>query len=65
VAPPPGFAEDELLRLVASAERGSEHPLGEAVVRGARARGLALADASGSTPSPATASRRRWTAARC
>jgi Cu+-exporting ATPase len=33
---------DELLRLVAIAERGSEHPLGEAVVRGAEARGLVL-----------------------
>ncbi len=35
-----GFSEDELLYLVASAERGSEHPLGEAIVRGARARGV-------------------------
>ena len=32
----------ELLRLAAIAESGSEHPLGEAVVRGAKARGLAL-----------------------
>jgi Cu+-exporting ATPase len=32
--------EDELLRLAASAEASSEHPLGEAIVRGARARGL-------------------------
>jgi Cu+-exporting ATPase len=40
-----GFREDELLRLAASAERGSEHPLGEAVVRGAQARGLNLSDA--------------------
>jgi Cu+-exporting ATPase len=31
---------DELLRLASAAERGSEHPLGEAVVRGAEARGL-------------------------
>jgi Cu+-exporting ATPase len=35
--------EDELLRLAASAERGSEHPLGEAIVRAAQERGLALA----------------------
>jgi P-type Cu+ transporter len=41
-----GLSEDELLRLVASAERGSEHPLGEAVVEGARRRGLCLAEAS-------------------
>jgi Cu+-exporting ATPase len=41
-----GLSENELLRLVASAERGSEHPLGEAVVEGARRRGLGLAEAS-------------------
>ncbi len=35
--------EDELIRLAASAESGSEHPLAEAVVRGARAMGLAIA----------------------
>jgi Cu+-exporting ATPase len=34
--------EAELLRLVASAERRSEHPLGEAIVRGAEQRGLTL-----------------------
>ncbi|HEX8552720.1 MAG TPA: heavy metal translocating P-type ATPase [Abditibacteriaceae bacterium] len=33
---------DELLRLTASAERGSEHPLGEAIVRSANERGLLL-----------------------
>ncbi|HYG11120.1 MAG TPA: heavy metal translocating P-type ATPase [Pyrinomonadaceae bacterium] len=41
-----GFEEDELLRLAASAERGSEHPLGEAIVRRAQERGLALANAT-------------------
>ncbi len=35
-------AEEELLRLAASAERGSEHPLGEAIVSKAEALGLAL-----------------------
>ncbi len=34
--------EDELLRLVASAEKGSEHPLGEAIVAAAGARELML-----------------------
>ena len=40
-----GIPEEELIRLVASAELGSEHPLGEAIVRGARDRGLPLAEA--------------------
>ncbi|MFQ5795334.1 MAG: heavy metal translocating P-type ATPase [Candidatus Bipolaricaulia bacterium] len=38
-----GYAEDELLRLAASAERGSEHPLAEAIVADAKARKLELA----------------------
>jgi Cu+-exporting ATPase len=42
-----GFVEDEVLRLAASAERRSEHPLGEAIVEGARARDLDLAEPDG------------------
>jgi P-type Cu+ transporter len=41
----PGFEEDEVLRLAASLERGSEHPLGEAVVRAAQERGIVLSEA--------------------
>jgi Cu+-exporting ATPase len=40
-------SEDDLLRLVASAERVSEHPLAEAVVRGATERGLDVVDPQG------------------
>ncbi len=36
------IADEEVLRLAASAERGSEHPLGEAIVEAAEARGLSL-----------------------
>uniref|UniRef100_UPI0038735E1A heavy metal translocating P-type ATPase n=1 Tax=Micromonospora yasonensis TaxID=1128667 RepID=UPI0038735E1A len=40
VHPAAGFDPDQLLAYVAAAETGSEHPLGEAVVRHARDRGL-------------------------
>jgi Cu+-exporting ATPase len=39
----PAGTEHEVLRLAASAERGSEHPLGEAIVRAAQERGVSLA----------------------
>jgi Cu+-exporting ATPase len=40
-----GMADDEVLRLAASVDQGSEHPLAEAIVRAARERGCALAKA--------------------
>jgi Cu+-exporting ATPase len=39
-------SEEQLLQLAASAERGSEHPLGEAIVKHAKEKGLELRDAS-------------------
>lgn len=42
----PGFDENELLRLSASLERGSEHPLADAIVAAATERKLALSEAT-------------------
>jgi Cu+-exporting ATPase len=44
VAPEAGFDEQTLVRLVASLEHVSEHPLAAAIVSGAKDRGIALAD---------------------
>jgi Cu+-exporting ATPase len=47
VIPANGLSDDELLRLAAAAEVGSEHPLGEAIVVRAQELGLALPAAEG------------------
>lgn len=39
----PGFEDDEIIRIAASIERASEHPLAEAIAEGAEEKGLALA----------------------
>ncbi len=47
-----GIGEEELLRLAASLERGSEHPLGKAILREAERRGLALDEPTGFEAEP-------------
>ena len=47
VHPLEGFDENELLSLAASVERGSEHPLGAAVISGAGEKGIALSEVTG------------------
>ncbi len=44
IVPATGFQEDELLRLAASVERSSEHPLADAIVRAAKEKNLTLND---------------------
>lgn len=42
IVPASGFAEDDILRLAASVERASEHPLADAIVRAAKEKQLAV-----------------------
>ena len=52
VLPGGSVTEDELLMYAASAERGSEHPLGEAIVEGAKERGIELKDVTDFSAEP-------------
>jgi len=47
VIPQPGIDENDLLQLVASLERSSEHPLAAAIVMGANAKKLSLTEVAG------------------
>jgi Cu+-exporting ATPase len=47
VIPAKGFGREEVLRLAAAAERGSEHPLGQAIVAAAREAGYPLSQPEG------------------
>jgi len=49
ILPVTGQTDNSLLALAASAEGGSEHPLGQAIIQEAKARGLALSPVSGFT----------------
>ena len=49
VTPAPGWTGTDVLRLAASAERYSEHPLGRAIVEAAGERGIPLEEAGGFT----------------
>ncbi|MGY4449142.1 Cu+-exporting ATPase [Bradyrhizobium sp. i1.3.1] len=43
IVPAAGFAEDDILRIAASVERASEHPLADAIMRAAKEKQLTLA----------------------
>ncbi len=47
IAPASGFEENDILRLAASVERASEHPLADAIVRAAKERRLELGQVDG------------------
>lgn len=45
VEPTPGFTAEDILRLAAGLERGSEHPLAAAIIKGAEEKKLAIPNA--------------------
>ena len=47
IRPAAGFDDAEILHLAASVERGSEHPLADAILRAARERAITLAEPDG------------------
>ena len=47
IVPAAGFSETEILRMAASVERASEHPLAQAIVSAAEAKGIATAPVTG------------------
>ena len=47
VHPLDGISESTLLMLAASVEKGSEHPLGAAIIKGAQEKGMTLSEVSG------------------
>lgn len=52
VEPAAGFAADDILSLAAAVERRSEHPIAQAIVEAAEARGLAVAEVEGFQAAP-------------
>ena len=62
IVPASGFDEDQILKLAASVERASEHPLADAIVRAATGRGIALGTVDGFRFSDRARARpARWT----
>jgi Cu+-exporting ATPase len=57
----PPFAADDVLRIAASLDQGSEHPLADAIVTGARERGLTLSKPDGFDSDTGIGVRGMWT----